>query len=548
MYQNTANPSSRADQHAGFEELRRHISQAREQAQSQLGSGEASHQEEQYLETVASMLAQAEGLLGQGSLQPSTSNTYLSSTPRSSALTPAVGSGSTSTSGATQVSPLLSSLTSPDVPVPTRITAPAGLRRVVSLNSYSEPAIPSDRLTFSYLWKLWALQDRKTRQDVPALGVDLQLLALNINLLGGQAELDRDPSLWKRLAVQLKLIEDEVRNDENSKRIVGMLQKTQEELLLPFEQYCVAWSRLSEEDKNKILMNYAAATKSTKANLPSSMPEVSDIFSQRSATPASGSATALAPNLPELHEAIKLVDTYFYGFYPGIQLHTKIERLLKLPPSELPNHIWTRKRLNWLSKFSQNHADRSTDQIIAYMAIVIQQQLRGKGLAPMPPSGWPARSVQVTEVLPPTSTAMFSPSLTIQANQFVERTLQAIEEVRYHMRRVELLDAHQQPLRALVTEAYDLALFFYRAVALHYMLFLNEKETRSTMMHAMLIIEQFFLSSTGYPTHIMTLKNAVAAVTHVRDAVNSMRDAHEKRYRDYLSLKAQESRGTNVQS
>jgi hypothetical protein len=51
------------------------------------------------------------------------------------------------------------------------------------------------------------------------------------------------------------------------------------------------------------------------------------------------------------------------------------------------------------------------------------------------------------------------------------------------MRRFELPDAHHQPLKALVNEAYDLALFFYRASALHYMLFIDDKETRGGIMH-----------------------------------------------------------------
>ncbi|CAE6515200.1 unnamed protein product [Rhizoctonia solani] len=541
MSQNVPATSTHTGRPTELEELRRYISHAREQAQSYLGGSNASHWEELTLGTAATMLARAEGLIEQTWPQPSSSTTAgLSSVPRASISTFNPGSGSKSTSSATRAMPPLSSSAIPVNPSPISIATQVGLPGVASLNSYSEPTIPSDRLTFSYLWKLWALQNRKTQQDIPTLEgkrLDLHSLALNINSLGGQAEMHRVASLWKRLAVQLKLIDSEAQDDEYSKRVVDMLQMTQEELLLPFEQYCIAWSHLSEEERNKSLVEYTTATKSTKANLP----EIGEILLPTSVTPDFGTIT-LAPNSPELQEASKLVDTYFYGFYPGIRLHTKIERLLKLPSSEFPKHTWTRKRLDWLSKFSQKHANRSTDQVIACMTIVIQQQLQEKKLAPMPPSGWPTNDVKVTEILPPTSSAMFSPPLIVQANQFVESTLQAIEDVRARMKRVELPDAHRQPLKALVTDAYDLALFFYRAAALHYMLFINEKDTRSTMMHATLILEQFFLSSTGYPAYIISFEYAVASATHIRDVVNSMRATYAKRYRDHLNLKSEESR------
>ncbi|CCO30822.1 Protein cwh43 [Rhizoctonia solani AG-1 IB] len=448
-----------------MDELRRRVSQAREQAQAHI--------------------AKVEGILEHSMHQPD-SAVGLSSIPRASASASmsTSGSGSISTSRAAQ----LPSSTTTTNPMPVSIAAQTGLPGAVTLNSYSEPAIPSDRLTFSYLWKLWALQSRKTQQDIPTLGgkfLDLQLLALNITSLGGQAKMNRSPRLWKRLAVQLKLIDHETQDDEHSKRIVDMLRKTQEELLLPFEQYCVAWSRLSEEERNKSLVEYATATKTTKAKLPSPTPEISDTLLPIPTMPARGST--LPPNSPELQEAMKLVDFYFHGFYPGIPLRTKIERLLELPPSELPKHTWTRKRIDWLSKFSQTYAGRSTDQIIAYMAAIIPQhlaqQLPGKKPSTVaPPSGWPVNNVKLTEVPPPTSSAMFPPALIIQANQFVDITLQAVESVR-PMRRFELPDAHHQPLKALVNEAYDLALFFYRASALHYMLFIDDKETRGGIMH-----------------------------------------------------------------
>ncbi|CAE7225798.1 unnamed protein product [Rhizoctonia solani] len=533
MSQNVPDASSHTGQPT-IEELRRKITHAREQTQAYLGRGDTSHWEELGLETAVSMLAHVEDMLGRGLPQSSSSaTTSLSSTPRTSNFMSTIGSGAAPST--TQAPSSLSTSAAPVNLTPTNVATHIGLPGVAALNAYSEPAIPSDRLTFSYLWKLWALQNRKTQRDIPTLGgkfLDLHSLALNINSLGGHSEMNRNTSLWKRLAVQLKLIDHETQDNEYSKRVVDMLQNTQKELLLPFEQYCVLWSCLSDEEKNNHLVEYTAATTSTRANLPSSMPEVGEMLLPTSTISDCGPTMTLAPNAPELQEATKLVDTYFYGFYPGIRLHTKIERLLKLPPSEFPKHTWTRKRLDWLSKFSQKHAGRSTDQIIACMTVVIQQQLQEKKLAPMPPSGWPAKDVKVTEILPPTSNAMFSPSLIVQANRFVERTLQAVEEVRSHMKRIELPDIHQEPLKALVTEAYDLALFFYRAVALHYMLFLNEKDTRSVLMHSMLIIEQFFLSSTGHPAHIIGLEYAVASVTRIRDVVDSMRDAYAKRYRD----------------
>ncbi|CAE6426794.1 unnamed protein product [Rhizoctonia solani] len=485
MSQNLSETTSHPDRPAGMDELRRRVSQAREQAQAHIGRGDAAHWEE--LSSVTSMLAKVEGMLEHSMHRPD-STIGLSSTPRASASMSTSGSGSISTSSATEVPSTLPSSTTLDNPMPASVATQTGLPGSVTLNSYSEPAIPSDRLTFSYLWKLWALQSRKTQQDIPTLGgkfLDLQLLALNITSLGGQARMNRNPRLWKRLAVQLKLIDHEAQDDGHSKRIVDMLRKTQKELLLPFEQYCIAWSRLSEEERNKSLVEYATATKTTKANLPSPMPEVGDALLPIPTTLARG--PTLAPNSPELEEAMKLVDFYFHGFYPGIPLRTKIERLLDLPPSELPKHTWTRKRIDWLSKFSQTYAGRSTDQIIAYMAAIIPQhlaqQIPGKKPSTLvPPSGWPVNNVKVIEVPPPTSSAMFPPPLIIQANQFVDITLQAVESVR-PMRRFELPDAHRQPLKALVTEAYDLALFFYRASALHYMLFIDEKDTRSGMMH-----------------------------------------------------------------
>ncbi|KAG8715383.1 hypothetical protein FRC11_004427 [Ceratobasidium sp. 423] len=512
MSQNIADTASHPNGPVGIEELRKRISHAREEAQA-LGRDNPSHG--LGFGFAASLLARAEGVLAP---HPSSSIVAgLSSTPYGSTFTGASDSGSISTPSATRAPPSLSSSATPVNPTPVGVATKAGSPGAVTLNSYSEPAIPSDRLTFSYLWKLWALQNGKTQQDIPTLGgkfLDLQLLALNINSLGGQSEMHRDTSLWKRLAVQLKLIDSEARDDEHSKCIVDLLQKTQEELLLPFEQYCVAWSRLSEEERNKSLVEYATATKGTKANLPSPMPDAGDTLLPTSAAPDCGSALTLTRNSPE---EIKLVGLYLYGFYPGVRLHTKIERLLKLPPSELPKYTWTRKRLNWLSKLSRNCAGMSTDSIIAYMAKFIPKYPAGQspGKELIPPNGWPTNTVKVTEVLPPTSSAMFSPSLIVQANQFVERTLQAVEAVR-PLKRMELPDAHQQPLRALVTEAYDLALFFYRAVALHYMLFLNEKDTRSAMVQAVLIIEQFFLSSTGYPAHIMNLEYAITSATRIR--------------------------------
>ncbi|CAE6519161.1 unnamed protein product [Rhizoctonia solani] len=540
--QNAADTSLHRNEPAGMEELRRKISYAREEAQA-IGRGNPSLWDELDLETAASLLARAEGVLAP---HPSASTaTGLSSMPCSSTITCASNYGHTSTSGATQA-PSLSSSAAPANPTSVGVAALAGLPGAVTLNSYSEPAIPSDRLTFSYLWKLWALQNGKTQQDIPTLRgkfLDIQLLALKIDSLGGQAKMRRNNRLWKRLATQLKLVDSEAQDDEHSKSIVDLLQRTQEELLLPFEQYCVAWSRLSEEEKNKSLVEYATATKGVKANLPSPTPIAGDALLPALAAQDRRSALTLAPNSSELYEGTKLVDVYFYGFYPGVRLHTKIERLLDFPPSELPKYTWTRKRLSWLSKFSQNYAGMSTDDIIAYMALHLPKRLaeQSPGKELIPPSGWPTNPVKVTEVLPPTSGAMFSPSLIVQANQFVERTLQAIEAVR-PLRRVDLPDAHRQPLKALVTEAYDLALFFYRTVALHYMLFLDEKDTRSAMIQAVLIIEQFFLSSTGYPAHIMNLEYAITSATRMRDVVHSTREAYTKRYQDYLRLKAEESR------
>ncbi|KAF8689085.1 Frag1/DRAM/Sfk1 family, partial [Rhizoctonia solani] len=485
MSRSVSETTSHPDRPIGIDELKRRVSQAREQAEAHIGRGDASHWEE--LSSVTSMLARVEGMLEHSIRQPG-STTGLSYTPRASTSMSTSGSGSISSSITTRMPSILPSSTTAVNPMPVNVGTKTGLPGAVTLNSYSEPAIPSDRLTFSYLWKLWALQSRKTQQDIPTLGgkfLDLQLLALNITSLGGQAEINRDPRLWKRLAAQLKLIDHENQDDDHSKRIVHMLQKTQGELLLPFEQYCIAWSRLSEEERNKSLLEYATATKTLKAKLPSPMPEVTDTLLPMPVMPVRGAT--LTPNSPELEEAMKLVDFYFHGFYPGIPLRAKIQRLLELPPSELPNHTWTRKRIDWLSKFSQTYAGRSTDQIIAYMAGIIpqhlSQQLPGKKpITVSPPSGWPVNDVKVTEVPPPTSTAMFPPQLIIQANRFVDITLQAVESVR-PMRRVELPDAHQQPLKALVTEAYDLALFLYRASALHYMLFINEKDTRSGIMH-----------------------------------------------------------------
>ncbi|KAJ1307350.1 hypothetical protein OPQ81_001455 [Rhizoctonia solani] len=547
MSRNSLDTSSHADQPVGIEELKRHISKAREKVQAYLGRGDASHWEK--LGLAASMLAHAEDLLESGTSQPSSSEaTGQKSTSHTSTFISTSDSGSIPMSHATRALSPLSSLDAPVNSTPISMAPQPGISGGVALNLYSEPAIPSDGLTFSHLWKLWVFQNRKARQDIPMLGgklLDLQLLALNINLLGGQAEVQRDTSLWRKLAVRLRLIESEAQDDEQSRRIVETLQKTQEELLLPFEQYCITWSRLSKEERNEILAKYTTAIENTKANYPSPMPEVGNLLSPSSVILTCGSTVTLAPNSPpELYEAIKLVDSYFQGFYPGVRLYTKIERLLKLPPSELPKHTWTRNRLDFLSRFPQNHAGQTIDQIIACMAVVIQQQLPRKKL--IPASEWPVSSVKVTEVLPPTSSAMFSAPLIYQANRFVENTIQAIEEVRPLMKRIELPNAHRQALKALVTEAYDLALFFYHAVALHYMLFLNEKDTRSNMMHAMFIIEQFFLSSTGYPAHIMSLKSAVTSVTSLRDVLTLMRDAYAKRYQYYLRLKTRESQSGSV--
>ncbi|ELU40187.1 Frag1 domain-containing protein [Rhizoctonia solani AG-1 IA] len=532
MSRSVSETTSHPDRPIGIDELKRRVSQAREQAEAHIGRGDASHWEE--LSSVTSMLARVEGMLEHSIRQPG-STTGLSYTPRASTSMSTSGSGSISSSITTRMPSILPSSTTAVNPMPVNVGTKTGLPGAVTLNSYSEPAIPSDRLTFSYLWKLWALQSRKTQQDIPTLGgkfLDLQLLALNITSLGGQAEINRDPRLWKRLAAQLKLIDHENQDDDHSKRIVHMLQKTQGELLLPFEQYCIAWSRLSEEERNKSLLEYATATKTLKAKLPSPMPEVTDTLLPMPVMPVRGAT--LTPNSPELEEAMKLVDFYFHGFYPGIPLRAKIQRLLELPPSELPNHTWTRKRIDWLSKFSQTYAGRSTDQIIAYMAGIIpqhlSQQLPGKKpITVSPPSGWPVNDVKVTEVPPPTSTAMFPPQLIIQANRFVDITLQAVESVR---------------------ESKNIESFFIRNLSITHRSNEACRAARCTptafkgliaCTKAVLIIEQFFLCSSGYTAHIIRLDQAVAAVTRVRDTVNAMREAYAKRYREYLRIRAEES-------
>lgn len=512
MSQNDSSLSSHADQPPDIEELLRQVAQAREQA-VQLGKGGISPYGESSLEDVASMLARVEDTLRRKASQdvPVPAAGAVSASSSSASTSPA-GSGAVSTSTSTfaQAPQPLQPSALPENPV-LGGTTQADVPTVVSLNLCSEPTFPANPLTFNYLWKLWGLQAGIAHEDVPKLEgkfVDLHAIALTINSLGGQAEILRDPSLWKRLAFKLRLISKEDQDDQYSKLVIDLLQKTQRVLLGPFEQYCIDWNRLSEAEMNQRLAEYAATTKSDKSKIPCYRPFGNEALPIIATEPVDERADK-KPD-PAALEGIgrKLLEAYFLHFYPGIPVKTKIDRLLKMTWSQAQSHSWTRAREDWLAKFQRDHAGRDVAQVTAHltkelMAIAQQRVLASiKGTeiiaphSPGPPeSGKPAVQFVVTRCV------LFSTELVRRANGFVEETIQKIEDLREfnlvaiwgwisscdagtRQKRIDVPESDRKRLRDVVISGYGAALSFYHTVALHYMLYQNEKTTRTFMMQA----------------------------------------------------------------
>lgn len=525
MLQNDTNSSSHADQPPDIEELLRQIAQAKEQA-TQLGKGGTPHYGETSLVAdVASMLARVEDLLrGKPSQDVPVQSADVVFVPSASAPATFAGSGAVSVSVSTSAQapqPLRSSNLSGNSALGG--TTEANVPPAVPLNLYSEPTFPA-RLEGKF--------------------ADLHSIALTINSLGGQAEILRNPNLWKQVAFKQRLIGREDQDDQYSKLVIALLQKTQRVILGPFEQYCVDWSRLSEAEMNQRLAEYAATTREEKIKLPCHRPYGEEALPIVTAEPIGERADKkVDPATSFASIGQKFLEAYFLHFYPGIPVNTKIERLLKMPLSQAKSHSWTRTREDWLTKFQRDHAGRDVAQVAVHLAMELITMAQQRVLA----------STKNTEIIAPhspgppesgnhavpslvTRCVLFSTELVRRANAFVEETIQKIEDFRAMQKRIDVPESDRELLKVVVTGGYDAALSFYHTVALHYMLYQNEKTTRTFMMQAVMVLEQCFFSSTGYPTHIITLDYARSAVSGLRNEIKLMTTAYAERCQKHLKL------------
>jgi hypothetical protein len=438
MAQNEANPGSHADQPPDFEELRKQIAHARQQAQAHLGRGDASSWEEVSLGSVASMLARVEQAL---------LDTKLAQTPPIKPVD-TLPTGFASTSAPTSNSASGSTTTSSTQAPPPQSSALLLVPPATALSLYSEPAMPLERSVFFDLWRMWAFHARITTRNIPKLEgkfLDLYPIAMSIKSLGGEAEMNRNSNLWKQLAFRLRYIDDEGQNDERSKHVIEVLQKIQEEVFRPFEQYCIDWSRLSEAERKQRLGEWMEAWKRSKAKAPSPASEPEDTLSTIAPAPRGllfpPAALEHNPilNIAEHPEdaGVKLVEFYFQHFYPGVPLYTKIDRLLKMPPTEATRHGWTRERLDWLLKFQRHHAGRDPVQVVASIAKSLPALMSQRSQAsvgslelPMAPVHKPADSGKPIVQSPPTKYTLFPTQLVFRANGFIEATISKIEDLR----------------------------------------------------------------------------------------------------------------------
>lgn len=434
-------PDPRSDQTL---ELRRKIAQARQEFQAaKLGQSEAFPREEMRLvENVASMLAQAELKLMMG-LQSQ-------ATPRHPIRATSTTIDSSSTSNSTS-NPISVSITnSPQGHFTTELlkdmSTQAGLQPPYA--PHSMLVVPSGP-AFLPLFKLWGGQLGTTPPEVPILNgiqLDLSILALQINALGGKVEIRHNPNQWKRLAFQHALSKDRNQDDKQSRDAAKLLQKTYEEILLPFEEFYIKWQQLPTEEKKRQIPVMSTPLKYISISIRHPAEGTGDSLEP---APTDQVSMLLAQNPVEAGS--RMAEIYFQHFYPGIILYTKISRLLQMSRSDLSRYQWADERIEWMLQLQRRSEGQDIADVITYMTDLfsasVSQQLqmaRSREVATpdvattQVPATTPAQKAPIRMVadcdmaaMPPPATkhVIFSTELVEDANTFVEETLAKIEDV-----------------------------------------------------------------------------------------------------------------------
>lgn len=222
-------------------------------------------------------------------------------------------------------------------------TSQKGVPPAVTLSMYTSPEIPFDRLTFIYLWNMWELETSRVVPEAlhrPRNAVDIHRVAITISKVGGAARVCSTPGMWKAVAYQLQLLDSQNQDDHDARQVVEVLRGMQQRLLGPFEKFCVLWSRLPTQEKNKRALMHVSKFR---------YPSVYD-------TPESPTSTS-PQSRPDVVSALQhnaaigqKIDSLLKDFCPGESFQAKMHRLITHPgPGEKVDQEWEKERAKWIN-------------------------------------------------------------------------------------------------------------------------------------------------------------------------------------------------------